>query len=133
MSIGVGLLILAGCATGARTGLRVHAGRPAQGTLQSVACDIPVDERSARGRPLLKVEAVADCTTEAKVVVLAFTVDGWIARGTFKRRVPEKPGGAPFTLEMTEVPDRGTEATVFVWSRCEDGESEQGVDTCQVP
>lgn len=127
------LVFVAGCAAGRRSGLVVRAGLSSQGILPGVACDIPAVERSRRGLPLLRVAARADCVTEPKVVILAFSAERWIAHATFKRRLPQDNSEPPFAVEMTQVPDRGSEVTVVVWSRCEDGEPEQGVDTCQTP
>jgi hypothetical protein len=125
-------LLSGGCAGAQRMRLGIHAGVKGQGVLPQVTCDIPSNRRSEHGLPLMRVLVEAPCTTRPKVVVFAFDEQRTIGQRVFLQHLdPRQP--APFEVEVADLPPTGTDITVFVWTRCADGEPQQGVDTCQVP
>src|SRR5438876_5395635 len=119
-----------GCAGTQPARLSVRAGLPGQGALPEVWCDVSATRRSDNGLPLLRVLVESPCTTNPKLVLFAFDEQKTILERAFARRLqPRQP--SPIEVELADVPPPGTEVTVFVWTRCQDGERQQGQDTCQ--
>ena len=123
--------LLIGCAGNARQ-LTVRASAQSQGVLPDVSCVIPTDRRSPHGLRLLDVQVGTPCTTKKKVLVVAFDDQKTIVHEVFDRTInASKP--ELFESELADIPDAGTDVTVVVWTRCLDGEPQQGVDTCKIP